>query len=132
MIDKYSEPGNEDMPDYKIIFESLPGNFLVLQPESPYRILAASKALLLLIGKQEQEVIGKSVVDFYRLSTREANLVHLENIIHQLAEKKKEGEMFVARYKTGNPKEFSERFWCGESKPVLDKDGTDRRQTVRP
>lgn len=121
MLDQHSI--SENLPDFKLVFESLPGNFLVLRAESPYNILAANQNLLFLLDRDAHDVIGESIIDFYRSNTREANLVHLENTIRQVAEQRKDGEVLVSRYKALHSGDPAERFWKAETKPVLDESG---------
>jgi hypothetical protein len=57
---------NQSIPDFRILFESAPGLFMVLAPDSPrFTILAASDAYLRATKKQREEIVGRAVFDVF-------------------------------------------------------------------
>ena len=51
--------------DFKLLFESAPGLFLVLQPDAEFKIVGASDAYLHATLTQRQDVIGRGLFEVF-------------------------------------------------------------------
>ncbi|WP_207425938.1 PAS domain-containing sensor histidine kinase [Pedobacter sp. SYSU D00535] len=123
MIANDAKMRNGTATDFKLIFQSLPGKFLVVGSQAPFLVLAASDELLQFVGRYSDEVVGKSILDFYRNATVEANLVQLEDSCRRVMEYKNGENRVFARYKIGRSGETVEQFCQAENKPVVDENG---------
>src|SRR5688500_14498760 len=86
---------NENAVDYRAVFESFPGKFLLLEPQFPYTILAISSELLALISQEKNVVIGQGLIEFYRSNTTGTSLRDLE---HSMQQEKSSGEVIITRF----------------------------------
>ncbi|RDV16556.1 PAS domain S-box protein [Pontibacter diazotrophicus] len=123
-----SAEGYVPAPDFNKIFNTLPGNLLLLQPNPPiFTILAVSDEQLQITGQERQDVVGKSVFTVYpdnpeaATSTGPSNLkVSLQNALND----KVLDQMPVVRYDLVNAAGvFEERYWKANNRPVLDAEG---------
>ena len=119
---------SEHTVDYIVLFEALPGSFLILAPDAPhYTILAISDELLASTSRERTAVVGKSVFEAYpenpqaSTSTGPSNFrLSLQNAVHA----KKPDQMPLVRYDVQNGEGvFEARYWSASSKPVLDHQG---------
>src|SRR5687768_13222859 len=79
-------------PDFRALFESIPGLYLVLLPDPTFTIVAASDAYLAATMTKRDEILGRGVFDVFPdnpsdLSARgERNLrVSFERVLQHLA-----------------------------------------------
>src|SRR5690348_6821070 len=123
-----SRPSNIETINFQVIFEAIPGSFIVVQPDEPdFTVLAVSEELLQLTAAKREEVVGKSIFVAYpenpqaTPATGPSNLrISLENALKY----KKQDQMPVIRYDVKNAEGiFEERYWRANSKPVLSKEG---------
>jgi PAS domain S-box-containing protein len=107
--------------DFNVIFDTLPGNYLVVQPNPPlYTILAASDALLNSTGWSRNEVIGKWLFDLYPVNPD----APLDTALQQVIDTKEFIQLPAVRYavRTGQG-DHEERYYTIGNKPVLDPSG---------
>lgn len=119
-----SSPQFIQVPDFRMLFESTPGLYLVLTPD--LRIVAASDAYLRATMTKRDEVLGRSIFDVFPdnpddpAATGVRNLSEsLERVVrHRVAD-----AMAVQKYDVRRPDsvggEFEERYWSPINSPVL-------------
>jgi signal transduction histidine kinase len=107
-----------------ILFESLPGLFLVLFPD--LTIAAVSNAYLETILTKNKEMVGQKLIDIFPNSLddkRAASESNLLNSINTVLKKRISHTMEIQKYNI--PKSdgtFEERFWSCINKPILNSD----------
>ena len=115
-------------PDFQIIFESVPGLYLVLTPG--LEIIAASDAYLAATMTRREDVLGRGIFDVFpdnpddRQATGVANLrASLERVLTH----RKPDAMAVQKYDIRRPESegggFEVRHWSPINSPVLRADG---------
>jgi signal transduction histidine kinase len=117
-------------PDYRALFESAPGLYLVLSPD--FRIIAASDAYLRATMTQRDEILGRRIFDVFpenpgdpapATSGARNLLVSLQRVLSE----RTADAMPVQRYDIRQPEsqggEFEERFWSPINSPVIDSSG---------
>ncbi|SIT83627.1 PAS domain-containing protein [Pontibacter indicus] len=115
-------------PDFQEVFNSLAGNFLLLQPNPPhFTILAASDEQLRLTGHERHEVVGKGVFEVYPENPEDASASGPSNLqasLMRVMQSKKPGQIPTMRYDVaGEAGVFEERYWTTTNKPILDVAG---------
>ncbi|MCP9495855.1 MAG: PAS domain-containing protein [Pyrinomonadaceae bacterium MAG19_C2-C3] len=115
-------------PDFRALFESAPGSYLVLTPD--FIIVAASDAYLRATMTARAEIIGKHIFDAFpdnpddKTATGVNNLrASLERVLH----KREPDTMTAQKYDVRRPDTegggFEERYWNPVNAPVLDERG---------
>ncbi|MGE3770452.1 MAG: response regulator [Bdellovibrionales bacterium] len=113
------------LPDFKALFESAPGLYLVLTPD--LHIVAASDAYLKATMTERDAILGRNIFDVFPdnpddpTATGEHNLsASLERVLRE----KKPDTMGIQKYDIRLPNgEFEERYWSPQNCPVLDDKG---------
>lgn len=128
MANKTLPKVTEKTVEFQMLFEALPGNFLVLQPNAPdYTVLAVSDELLRITAKKRQDVVGKSVFEVYPENPDAITATGpsaFRSSLESALQYKKPDQMPVIRYDVHNAEGiFEDRFWSASSKPVLNKEG---------
>ena len=115
-------------PDFRALFESAPGCFLVLDPELV--IVAVSDAYLQSTMTRRADLVGRYVFDVFPDNPDEPGAEGVRNLRASLARvlrDKTSDAMAVQKYDIRRPPEdgggFEERFWSPSNVPVLDADG---------
>jgi PAS domain S-box-containing protein len=111
---------------FESLFESLPGSYLVLQPD--FKIITANAAYLQATMTRREDLRGRDIFEAFPdnpddpAATGAANLrASLERVRHSLAA----DTMAIQKYDVRNPDgAFVERFWSPINSPVLGADGT--------
>jgi signal transduction histidine kinase len=112
-------------PDFRALFETAPGLYLVLDPE--LRIVAVSDAYLAATMTRRNEILGRGIFDVFpdnpddAGATGEGNLSRsLARVAHDLVP----DTMAVQKYDIRRPPEdgggFAVRYWSPANTPVLD------------
>lgn len=114
--------------DFKTIFEALPGNFFVLQPNPPhYTILAISDELLRITNKKRKEVVGNSLFEVYPENAEvmtPTGFSQLRASFQKIIENRKPEQIATICYNVPTASgTLEERYWSTNSKPLLDSDG---------
>ncbi len=116
-----------DAPDFKKIFDSTPGIFLVLLPDAPkFTIMAANQARLKATMSGVDQ-IGRGLFEIFPDNPDDPNASGVQNLKHSLYQVLKERRpdtMAVQKYDIPNPESesgFEERYWSPVNTPVLDK-----------
>jgi signal transduction histidine kinase len=115
-------------PDFRALFESAPGLYLVLSPE--LLIVAASDAYLSATMTVREEIVGRGIFEVFpdnpddRGATGERNL---EASLRRVLRDRVADTMPLQKYDIRRPQaegaEFEERFWAPVNVPVLDAAG---------
>jgi signal transduction histidine kinase len=116
-----------DPPDFRRLFESAPGLYLVLAPDD--RIVAVSNAYLHATMTHREDIIGRLLFDVFPdnpddpQATGERNL---RDSLERVKRSRTRDAMAVQKYDIRRPGsgEFEERFWSPVNSPVLDEAGT--------
>src|SRR6266542_1676134 len=116
------------VPNFRTLFESAPGCYLVLTPD--LTIVAASDAYLRATRTKREEILGRALFEVFLDNPDDpsasgvANLrASLERVLsHRVAD-----SMAVQKYDIRVPESagggFEERFWCPVNSPVFGADG---------
>jgi len=115
-------------PDFRAIFESLPGNYLVLLPD--LTMVAVSQARLRATMTTLEETIGRNLFDLFPDNPDDPAATGVANLKASLARvlaTRQSDTMAVQKYDIRRPESegggFEERFWSPMNSPVLDANG---------
>jgi diguanylate cyclase (GGDEF)-like protein/PAS domain S-box-containing protein len=116
------------IPDFRQIFESLPGLYLVLDPE--LNIVAVSDAYAAATMTRPDEIIGKPLFEVFPDNPDDPGTTGSRNLIASLRQVMSNGHadaMPVQKYDIRRPPEagggFEERYWSPFNAPVFGDDG---------
>jgi signal transduction histidine kinase/CheY-like chemotaxis protein len=120
--------GSSPEPDFRTLFEAVPGLYLILDPE--LNIVAVSDAYLAATMTRREEILLRHIFDVFpdnpedASATGEANLRQsLERVREQLAP----DTMAVQKYDIQRPADegggFEVRYWSSVNNPILDDRG---------
>ncbi len=116
-------------PDYATLFESLPGCYLVLDPEQT--IVAVSDAYLAATLSVRGDVVGRYIFDAFPDNPGDPDTEGARNLKASLDCVRRElraDSMSVQKYDVQRPESagggFEERFWSPHNSPVLNPDGS--------
>src|SRR5215218_4450068 len=106
----------ESIMNCQEIFDSMPGNFMILQPNHPhYTILAISDELLSISALERDKVVGQSVFDVFPENPDAivpTDASRFKASLQTVMKYKKPDQLPVLRYNVLNAKGvFEERYW---------------------
>lgn len=116
------------MMDFKLIFDALPGCYLILKADAPdYTIITANDAYLT-VTSSSLSIIGKGIFEVFPDSPANDNSSGAENLKRSLLEAINTGNiqhMPVQRYDTiiRNSANFEKKYWKPVNIPVKDRNG---------
>jgi PAS domain S-box-containing protein len=117
------------MTDFRVLFESAPGLYLVLAPD--LRIVAVSDAYLRATMTRRQEILGRDIFDVFPDNPHDPNATGVRNLRASLERVLRHGiadAMAVQKYDIRRPEAdgggFEERYWSPVNSPVLGPDQT--------
>jgi signal transduction histidine kinase/ActR/RegA family two-component response regulator len=117
-----------DTPDFRRLFESAPGSYLVLTPE--LTIIAVSAAYLRATMTKREEIVGRGLFDVFPDNPDDPTATGVANLRASLARvllHKRPDAMAVQKYDVRRPEKegggFEERHWSPVNSPVLGDDG---------
>jgi signal transduction histidine kinase/CheY-like chemotaxis protein len=115
--------------DFRMLFESAPGSFLVLAPDAPvFTILAASDAYLRATMTARQRIVGRGLFDVFPDNPGDSKATGTENLrssLESVLARRAPDTMAVQKYdipRRGS-NGFEERYWSPLNTPVLDDSG---------
>jgi signal transduction histidine kinase len=124
-----SGPGTPSPPDFRTLFESAPGLYLVLDPDLV--IVAASDAYLKATRTEREAVVGRGIFDVFPDNPDDPVTEGVRNLRASLTRVLRErvvDVMAVQKYDIQRPDweggGFEERFWSPHNAPVLGPDGS--------
>ncbi|MBP3956165.1 PAS domain S-box protein [Gemmata sp. G18] len=115
-------------PDFRLLFESAPGLYLVLLPD--FTIVAVSDAYLRATMTARAAVLGRGIFDVFPDNPDDPTATGVRNLRASLERARTLGKpdvMAVQKYDIQRPAEegggFEERYWSPINSPVLGPDG---------
>jgi len=118
----------DPMLDFRALFESAPGLYLVLTPG--LRIVAASDAYLRATMTTREEILGRGVFDVFPDNPDDPDATGVRNLrasLDRVLELRSGDAMPVQKYDVRRPAseggEFEERYWSPFNSPVLNTRG---------
>jgi signal transduction histidine kinase len=114
--------------DFRRLFESGPGRYLVLTPE--LNIVAVTDEYLRATMTRREDILGRHLFDIFPDNPDEPGATGVSNLrasLERVLETRATDTMAVQRYDIRRPAseggEFAERYWSPVNSPVLDGDG---------
>ncbi|HYG62493.1 MAG TPA: PAS domain-containing protein [Thermoanaerobaculia bacterium] len=111
-------------PDFRVLFESAPGLYLVLTPD--LRIIAASDAYLQATMTKREEILGRDLFEVFPDNPEDTAASGTRNLrasLERVLATKKPDAMAVQKYDIRRPEEdsggFEERYWSPVNSPVF-------------
>lgn len=113
--------------DYNIIFNSLPGIYLILLPDSPNFTIAELNESRLKVTLGNRSSIGKPLFDVYTDNPQNPiadGVANLRSSLETVIATKKPHRMHIQRYDILNPdtNKFEVKYWKPLNTPVLDEE----------
>jgi signal transduction histidine kinase/ActR/RegA family two-component response regulator len=113
-------------PDFRSLFESAPGLYLVLDPE--FRIVAVSDAYLAATMTERDAILGRGIFDVFPDNPDDPaadGVSNLRSSLERVRERRAPDAMAVQKYDIRRPAEegggFEVRYWSPRNSPVLDE-----------
>src|SRR4051795_3587016 len=114
-------------PDFRILFESLPGLCLVLAPDAPkYTIVAVSDAYARATMTKRDEILGRGIFEVFPDNPADANATGVRNLrasLDRVTGQRVSDAMAVQKYDIRRPADegggFEERWWSPVNTPVV-------------
>ena len=123
------EPVAGPEPDFRALFEAVPGLYLVLDPG--LRVVAASDAYLRATMTDRDAILGRRLFDVFPDNPGDPESAGVRNLSASLTRVIRDGvtdAMSVQRYDIRRPESegggFEERFWSPVNSPVFGSDGS--------
>lgn len=115
-------------PDFKKLFESAPGRYLILNPD--LIIVAVSDSYLRATMTRRQEIVGRPLFEVFPDNPADKNATGTSNLrssLDRVLRDRKPDTMAVQKYDIRRPEEeggkFEVRYWSPTNSPVLDDRG---------
>ncbi len=119
-----------DPLDFRAIFESAPGLYLVLLPDRDRTIVAASDAYLRATKTRREEILGRGIFEVFPDNPDDPGATGVSNLrasIERAVMTRAPDAMAVQKYDIRRPAEegggFEERWWSPVNSPVIDARG---------
>jgi len=117
--------------DFRALFQSVPGLYLVLTADDPYTIVAVSDAYLRATMTQRDAIVGRGLFDVFPDNPSDPEATGTRNLrasLERVRAHRKPDTMAVQKYDIRRPAAegggFEERFWSPVNAPMLTPDGT--------
>src|SRR5262245_55757879 len=111
-------------PDFRALFESSPGLYLVLTPD--LTIVAVSEAYLSATMTRREDILGRGIFDVFPDNPEDPNASGVRNLsasLQRVLEERVQDMMPVQKYDIRRPQSeggaFEERFWSPINSPVF-------------
>jgi len=118
-----------ESPDFKILLESAPGLYLVLDPD--LTIVAVTDAYLAATMTKRSEILGRALFEVFPDNPDDPDATGVTNLRSSLDRVRSElvpDTMAVQKYDIRRPAseggDYEERYWSPLNAPVLDGNGT--------
>ena len=113
--------------DYQVLFESVPGLFLVLAPDAARTILTASDAYLRATMTTRPAIVGRGLFDVFPDNPADPGATGTRNLAASIARALETGApdtMATQKYDVRRPDgTFEERWWSPMNTPIFDAGG---------
>lgn len=114
-------------PDFQAIFESAPGAYLVLEPDSPrFTIVAVSDAYAAATMTKREQILGRGLFEVFPDNPADLQATGVRNLkasLHRVLATRAADTMAVQKYDIQRPDEqgsgFAERWWRPINSPVF-------------
>jgi PAS domain S-box-containing protein len=119
------------LPDFRALFDAVPGLYLVLLPNDPtYTIVAANHAYAHATLTNAEQIVGRGLFEVFPDNPDDPKASGVQNVLaslrHVLATKARH-TMPAQKYDIRRPRElgggFEERYWSPVNSPLLGDDG---------
>ncbi|EQA38313.1 GHKL domain protein [Leptospira inadai serovar Lyme str. 10] len=115
-------------PDFRLLFESIPGLFLVLDPK--LCIVGVSNAYLAATKTEREAILGRGIFEVFPDNPSDPTATGVSNLhdsLKRVLEDKAPNSMAVQKYDIQRPESegggFEEKYWSPVNSPVLDPSG---------
>lgn len=122
-MSRYTSP-----PDFQLIFESLPGLYLILTPD--FGIAAVSDAYLRATKTKREKILGRGIFEVFPDNPDHPEATGVRNLTASLERVLRDGSphaMAIQKYDIRRPDAegggFEERYWAPINSPVLGRSG---------
>jgi signal transduction histidine kinase len=116
--------------DFKLLFESAPGLYLIMRPDPDFTILGASDAYLRATLTTREKIVGRGVFEVFPDNPDDPGATGTSNLrtsLERVLANKTSDSMGVVKYDIRRPESdgggFEERFWSPVNSPVLSPSG---------
>lgn len=123
-----SFPGSVGTPDFRALFEAVPGLYLVLTPD--FTIVAVSDAYLHATMTARDRILGRKLFDVFPDNPDDPHATGTSNLrasLERVLQTRQPDTMAVQKYDIRRPESegggFEERYWSPVNSPVLAPDG---------
>lgn len=127
-LNQNSGAPNTHAPDFKALFESVPGLYLVLALD--FTIIAVSEAYLRATMTRREDILGRGLFEVFPDNPDDASATGVNNLrasLNQVLASRTADSMAVQKYDIRRPESegggFEERFWSPVNSPVLSANG---------
>ncbi len=118
-------------PDFRSLFEAVPGLYLVLLPDEPrYTIVAVTKAYAAATLTDPDQIVGCGLFEAFPDNPNDPHATGVHNLgasLRRVLTNKKPETMAVQKYDIRRPGSdgggFEERYWSPVNSPLLDDEG---------
>jgi PAS domain S-box-containing protein len=117
-------------PEFRLLFESAPGCYLVLAPDRKFTILAVSNAYLRATMTDRQAILGRGLFEVFPDNPDDpaaTGVSNLRNSLETVLRERRPNTMALQKYDIRRPDSegggFEERHWSPVNSPVLDDGG---------
>jgi two-component system, LuxR family, sensor kinase FixL len=112
-------------PDFRAVFEAVPGLYLVLAPD--LTIVAASDAYLRATLTEGQDIVGRPLFEVFPDNPADPDATGVNNLrasLERVLRFRRPDVMAVQKYDVRRPDgSFEQKYWSPLNKPVLNGDG---------
>jgi len=115
-------------PDFRLLFESVPGLYLVLMPD--FRIIAVSDAYLRATMTKRESILGRDIFDVFPDNPQDPTATGVRNLrasLDVVLREKRSNAMAVQKYDIQRPASeggvFEARYWSPVNSPAIDSQG---------
>ena len=115
-------------PDYRLLFETAPGPYLILTPD--LTIVAVNQAYLTATMTKREEIVGRGLFEVFPDNPDDPAATGVRNLrasLDRVRERRAPDTMAVQKYDIRRPESagggFEERYWSPTNVPVFDAQG---------
>ena len=116
------------VPDFRALFESAPGLYLVLLPDQSFTIVAVNNAYLIATMTKREEIVGRGIFDVFPDNPADPAATGARNLrasLERVVRDRTPDTMPVQQYDIRRPESagggFEERHWSSVNIPVLNE-----------
>ncbi len=127
-MDDRARPAEKPEPDYRLLFRSMPGSYLVLTPDLV--IVDASDAYLVAAMADRAQLVGRGIFEVFPDNPGDADATGTRNLrasLERVLALRERDAMALQKYDVRRPDAegggFEERYWSPLNAPVLDAEG---------